>query len=94
MFTDFDQLLDRPQQGSSEPVRPVIETTDTTSEHESDACLRKKTKVLSKRTFRRKKVRASEEIALLFVTGSTDPVAKPSQFYCTLCQRDVSMLTH
>ena len=36
----------------------------------------------------------SDELARLLVTGPTDPVAKPSHFYCKFCRRDVPVLTH
>ena len=28
------------------------------------------------------------------MTGRTDPVTKPGHFYCQLCRRDLSVLTH
>ena len=34
------------------------------------------------------------ELAQFFVTGPTDAANKLSQFYCRLCQKDVSVLTH
>ena len=41
-----------------------------------------------------KKAWASDKFARLFVTSTTDPVAKSSKFYCQLCRRDVSVQTH
>ena len=51
-------------------------------------------KVLSKWTHRMKNTWASDEVAPLFVTGPTDSVANPSHFYCPLCRRDVTVLSH
>ena len=31
---------------------------------------------------------------LFFVTGATDGAGKPSHFYCQVCRKDVSVLTH
>ena len=92
VLTEFDDVLDRLQQGLSQAVRPVIETTST-SENEKDVSTRKN-KFLSKWLYRMKKAWVSVELAWLFVTGPTDPVAKPTPFHCQLCQRDMSVLTH
>ena len=40
-----------------------------------------------------KKAWASTELVRLLVKRSTDPLAKPSLFYCQLCQLDFSVLT-
>ena len=41
-----------------------------------------------------KKVWAASELGRFFVTGPTDASGKPSHFYCPLCRKDVSVLTH
>ena len=41
-----------------------------------------------------KKAWASDELARLSVTGLIHTMAKPSQFDCQLCRRDVSVLNH
>ena len=41
-----------------------------------------------------KKSYATSELARFFVTGSTDASTKLSEFYCGLCRKDVSVLTH
>ena len=41
-----------------------------------------------------KKSYATSEVARFFVTGPTDASTKLSEFYCRLCQKDVSVLTH
>ena len=84
--------MHRLQLGPSQPMRHVAETTDT-SGYERDACPRKK-KALSNKTFRMKKVRASDELAHMFVTWSTDLVANLGGFFCQCFRRDVSVVTH
>ena len=92
MSTEIDDVMDKLQPGPSQIAHPDMETTDTSGD-ESDLSPGKK-KILSKRTYRMKKAWASSEFAGLFVTGRTDPVGKPSPFYCQLCRRDVLLLTH
>ena len=53
MFTELDDLLVKLQWGRFQPARRIFQTTDTSGD-ESDVSHRK-TKVLSKRTYRRKK---------------------------------------
>ena len=36
----------------------------------------------------------ANEVHQFFVTGATDAAGKPSQFYCQVCRKDVSVLTH
>ena len=51
-------------------------------------------RVQSKRTNKMKKVWGAEEVGRFFVTGATDAACKPSHFYCRICRKDVSVLTH
>ena len=41
-----------------------------------------------------KKVWGANEVGQFFVTGATDAAGKPSHFYCRVCRKDVSVLTH
>ena len=36
----------------------------------------------------------ADEVGRFFVTGATDAAGKPSHFYCRICRKDVSVLTH
>ena len=92
VFTELENVLERLHQGTFRPARPVIETTDTSGEE--SVISPGENKVLSKITQKRKKAWASDELARLFVTGPTDPVTKPSHFYCQFCRCAVSVLTH
>ena len=51
-------------------------------------------KVFSKRTYKIRKPWAYDELDRLFVAGSTDPMAKPSHFYCHLCRPVVFVLSY
>ena len=41
-----------------------------------------------------KKVWRTDEVGLFFVTGATDADGKLSHFFCRVCRKDVSVLTH
>ena len=41
-----------------------------------------------------KKVWGTDEVGRFLVTGATDAAGKPSHFYCRICRRYVSVLTH
>ena len=69
-----------------------VETSDTSGD-ETDASKGRR-KILSKKTFRMKKVYAQQSFAGFFVTGPTDAAKMPSHFYCRLCRKNVSVLTH
>ena len=36
----------------------------------------------------------ADEVVRFIVTGPTDAAGKPSHFYCRICRKDVSVLTH
>ena len=84
-------MLDRLKQGAStNPHR--VETSDTSGD-ETDASEGRR-KVLSKKTYRMKKVYAATEIGRFSVTGPSDAGDMPSHFYCRSCRKNVSVLTH
>ena len=41
-----------------------------------------------------KKLWGANEVGQFFVTGATNAAGKPSHFYCRVCRKDVSVLTH
>ena len=83
-------MLERLKQGPSQsPQR--IETSDTSGD-ETDASKGRR-KILSKKTFRMKKVYAATEPGRFFVTGPSDAANMPSHFYCWVCRKKVSVLT-
>ena len=84
-------MLDKLKQGPSQsPQR--IETSDTSGD-ETDASKGRR-KILSKKTFRMKKVYAATELGRFFVTWPSDGANMPSHFYCRVCRKNVSVLTH
>ena len=84
-------MLDRLKQGPSQSPKRA-ETSDTSGD-ETDASQGRR-KVLSKESYRMKKVYAATELGRFFVTGPSDAANMPSHFYCRLCRKNVSVLTH
>ena len=84
-------MLDRLKQGPS-PSPHRVETSDTSGD-KTDASQGRR-KVLSKKTYRMKKVYSATELGRFFVTGSSDATDMPSHFYCWLCRKNGSVLTH
>ena len=92
LFAELDEVLDKLNQGPFAARPPIVETTDTSGEDTDTSQPRRR--VRSKRTFKMKNSYATSELALFFVTGLTDSSTKLSEFYCRLCRKDVSSLTH
>ena len=87
----LNEVLDRLKQGSSQ-IPQRIEIADTSGDETDTSKGRRK--VLYKKTFRMKKVYAATELGTPFVTGLSDAAIMPSQFYCRVCRKNVSLLTH
>ena len=51
-------------------------------------------KILSKKTFHMKKVYAATDLGRFFVTGPSDAANIPYHFYCRVCRKNASALTH
>ena len=84
-------MLDRLKQGPwRSPQR--VETSDTSGEETNASQGRRK--ILSKKTFGMKKVYAATELDRFSVTGPLDATKMPSHFYCRVCRKNVSVLTH
>ena len=47
-----------------------------------------------KKTNKMKQAWGTSDVGRFFVTGLTDVATKPSHFYCRICRKDVSVLTH
>ena len=94
LLSELDEVLDKLNQGPSIPQQQqcVLETTDTSGEDSDIEQPRRR--VRSRRTFKMKKGYAVGERAQFFVTGPTDAANKLSEFYCRVCRKDVSVLTH
>ena len=91
LLAELNEVLDRLKQGPSQSSL-TIETSDTSGD-KTDAS-QGRGKVLSKQNYRMKKVYAAIELGRFFVTGPSDAANMPSHFYCRLCRKNVSVLTH
>ena len=92
LLSELGEVLDKLNQGPSTARSPIVETTDTSGEDTDTSQPRRR--VRSKPTFKMKKSYATSDLARFFVTGPTDASTKLSEFYCRLCQKDVSVFTH
>ena len=68
------------------------DTTDTGGD-ESDAGEPRR-RLRSKKSYKMKRAWGSSDVGRFFVSGATDVATKPSHFYCRICLKDVSVLTH
>ena len=94
LLSEPDEVLGMLSQGPtmSHQQQRVPDTTDTSGEEiDVDQPQRR---VRSRRFFKMKKGYAVGVLAELFVTGPTDAANKLSEFYCRVCRKDVSALTH
>ena len=91
VFIELDAVLQHLGENTAPPGAHVADTTESSAD-ESEAGHPRR--VRTKRTFRMKKVWGADEVGRFFVTGATDTVGKPSHFYCRICRKDVSVLTH
>ena len=92
LLAELNEVLERLKQNRRKQSPQRAETSDTSGD-ETDASQGCR-KVLSKRTFRLKKVYAATELGRFFLTGPLDAANMPSHFYCRLCRKNVSVLTH
>ena len=95
MFTGLDDVLSRLEQVEQRPSRdlPRLGDTTDTSEDESDAS-EPRWRLRSKKTYMMKRAWGTSDVGRFFVTGPTDVATKPSHFYCRICRKVVSVLTH
>ena len=95
MLAGLDDVLgrvERLEQGLPGDVPSASQTSDTSGDETDVGEPRRR--VRRKKGFKMKKVWAASELGRFFVTGPTDASGKPSHFYCRLCKKDVSVLTH
>ena len=92
LFTELDAVLQHLAQSTARPGVHATETSDSSADESEVSHSRRR--VRSKRTFKMKKVWGTNEVGQFFVTGATDAAGKPSHFYCRVCRKHVSVLTH
>ena len=90
-MTELIKVLDSLKQGPSQS--PQRDETSETSGDETDTSKGRR-KILSKETFSMNKVYGATELGRFFVTGPSDAANMPSHFYCRVCWKIVSVLTH
>ena len=95
LFTASDDVLSRLEQVEQRPspALPRLGDTTDTSGDESDAGEPRR-RLRSKKTYKMKRAWGTSDVGRFFVTGPTDVATKPSPFYCRICRKDVSVLTH
>ena len=74
-------------------VLPQLGDTTDTSVDESDVGEPRR-RLRSKKSYKLKRTWRMSDVGQFFVTGPTDVATKPSHFYCRICRKDVSVLTH
>ena len=94
LLSELDEVLDKLNQGPSvsQQQQRVPDTTDTSGEDTDVDQPRRR--VRSRRTFKMKNGYAVGELPQFSVTGPTDAANKLSEFYCRVCRKGVSVLTH
>ena len=95
LFTGLEDVLTRLEQVEQRPSRALLRLGDTsdTSGDESDASEPRR-RLRSRKTYKMKRAWGTSDVGRFFVTGPTDVATKPSHFYCRICRKDVSVLTH
>ena len=95
LLTGLDDVLSRLEHVEQRPFRvlPRLGDTTDTSGDESDAGEPRR-RLRSKKTYKMKRAWGTSDVGRFFVTGLTDVATKPSHFYCRICRKDVSVLTH
>ena len=91
MLTELNEMLNRVNPGPSQsPER--VEKSDTSGDDTDTSKGRRK--ILSKKTFRMKKVCAAIELGRFLVIGPSDAAKMPNHFYSRVCRKNVSVLIH
>ena len=87
--------MSRLEQVEQKPSRafPRLGDTTYTSGDESDVGEPRR-RLRSKKTYKLKRTRRTSDVGHFYVTGLTNVATKPSHFYCRICRKDVSVLTH
>ena len=79
-------------QGFACPSFHIFDTSVTSGDEKEAIHARRR--VRSKRTYKLKVWGGAAEVGPFLVTGATYAVGKPSHFFCHICRKDVSVLTH
>ena len=95
LFTGLDDVLSRLEQVEQRPSRdaPRLGDNSDTSGDEDDM-VEPRRRMRSKRSYKMKRAWGTSDVARFFVTRLTDVATKASYFYCRICRKDVSVMTH
>ena len=80
------------EQRPSRVLPQLGDTTDTIGDKSNVGEPRQRLR--SKKPYRMKRAWGTSDTGRFFVTGPTHVETKPSHFYCRICRKDVSVLTH
>ena len=91
MLRELNGVVDRLKHGPSQsPQRR--ETSDNSGDETDTSKVR--VKILSKETFRMKKVYGASDLGRFIVTGPTEAANNPGRFYSPVCFKNVSVLSY
>ena len=95
LFTGLGDVLSRLEQLEKRPSRAIPQLGDTSDTNGGESDMGEpRRRLRSKTTYKMKKVWGASNVGQFFVTGPTDVATKPSHFYCPICRKDLSVLTH
>ena len=95
LFTGLDDVLSRLEQVEQRPSCALPRLGDTTDTSGDDSDIGEpRRRLRSKKMYKMKKAWGTSDVGRFFVTGPTDVATKPIHFYCRICPKDVSVLTH
>ena len=95
LFTALDDVLSRLEQVEQRPSRALPRLGDTTETNGGESDIGEPRRQLrSVKTYKKKKAWGTSDVGRFFVTGPTDVATKPNHFYCRICRKDVSVLSH
>ena len=92
LFTELDTVLQHLGLGIA-PSGPYVADASDTIADESEASHPRR-RVRSKCTYKMKKVWGANEVGHFVVTRATDAAGKTSHFFCRICRKENSVLTH
>ena len=95
MFTGLDDVSGRLEQVEQRPFRALPRLGDTTDTSGDESAVGEpRRRLRSKKSYKMKRAWGRSDVGRFFVTGPTDVATKTSHFYCRICRKDVSVLTH
>ena len=94
-FTGLDDVFSRLEQLEQRPSRAVPQLGDTSNASSNEGDKREpRRRLRSKMTYQVKKTWGAKDVGQFYLTGPTDVATKFNRFYCRICRKDVSVLTH